>query len=284
MSCDPNFANVVLLLHCNGTDGSTTIIDDSPVGNIMTAAGAAALETGTVKFGSASAQFPGSNTDYISTPLTSGAPLDVLSQSSGDFTLELWFNIPSLSTLTFPLISFGTAGSLEVFRVDLTPSLAGATNLKLSTNISSWQGAGGNLAAPLSINTWYHFAATRAGGVGHFWLSGADITAGNAPGSADWSAAYTAAAGSFVAFGFEAGYMGPNAICFLDDVRFTKGLARYTSTFTPPTSEFGGSCVAAVDLFTKFVGSPVFEAIEFGKLSGGKIWPTYVDTNLRIKK
>ena len=51
---DSLFSDVSLLLHCNGSNASTTIIDDSSNGFTMVANGNAQLETAINKFGTAS--------------------------------------------------------------------------------------------------------------------------------------------------------------------------------------------------------------------------------------
>ena len=76
---DPNFANVTLLLHSDGTSGSTTFTDNSNSSRTITASGNAQIDTTIKKFGSGSAEFDGTNSKLT----ISGNPL-----GSGDFTIE----------------------------------------------------------------------------------------------------------------------------------------------------------------------------------------------------
>ena len=80
---DPYWANVVLLLHMDGTDGSTTFTDSSSYARAMTAAGNAQIDTAEFKFGTASGLFDGTG-DSVQTP--NGADFQFL----GDFTVEAW--------------------------------------------------------------------------------------------------------------------------------------------------------------------------------------------------
>ena len=85
---DPNFANVELLLHGDGTNGSTTFTDDSNSSRTITASGNAQIDTAIKKFGSGSAEFDGTNSKLI----VSGNPL-----GSGDFTIEFWIYSESIT-------------------------------------------------------------------------------------------------------------------------------------------------------------------------------------------
>jgi hypothetical protein len=82
---DPNFADVSLLLHGDGANGSTTIIDSSPTPKTVTAFGNAQISTAQSKFGGASIALDGTG-DYAST----GNSSDLL-MGSAVFTIECWF-------------------------------------------------------------------------------------------------------------------------------------------------------------------------------------------------
>jgi hypothetical protein len=77
--------NTKLLLHFDGSDGSTTFTDSSLGAHTFTAEGDADLDTGEFRFGTASGQFDGTG-DYIDTPDSSGFTL-----GDQDFTIECWF-------------------------------------------------------------------------------------------------------------------------------------------------------------------------------------------------
>lgn len=85
---DPYFADVVLLLHGEGTDGSTTIVDSSSYDHTLT-------QSGTVSVDTAQGEFPGGSVDFSSGHLVgTGAKFDFNNDS---FTFEAWIRTPSLS-------------------------------------------------------------------------------------------------------------------------------------------------------------------------------------------
>ena len=57
----------LLLLYCNGTDGSQSFPDNGINNHTVTAGGSAQVDTAEKKFGNGSALFNGS-TDYLSIP------------------------------------------------------------------------------------------------------------------------------------------------------------------------------------------------------------------------
>ena len=63
------FSNVSLLLHGDGTNGSTLIKDSSPRMNTVTAVGNAQISTAQSKFGGSSIAFDGTG-DSLTTPTT----------------------------------------------------------------------------------------------------------------------------------------------------------------------------------------------------------------------
>ena len=87
MAGDTSYASVALLLHCDGSNGSTTFTDSSPTPKTVTAYGNAQISTARSQFGGASALFDGSG-DY----LLVGAAADFkhLHDDSTDYTIEGW--------------------------------------------------------------------------------------------------------------------------------------------------------------------------------------------------
>lgn len=83
---DPSFANVELLLHCDGTNGSTTFTDSSSPAKTITAFGNAQISTTTPKFGTGKGLFDGSG-DYLE--VSSSADFEF---GTGLFTVDLWLN------------------------------------------------------------------------------------------------------------------------------------------------------------------------------------------------
>ena len=92
---DTNFGDVFLLLHMDGSNGSTTITDSSSNSFSVTAYGNAQLSTTEKKFGTASAYFDGNSDELRFT-----APA-----LNGDFTAEA-FIYPESQVQNYP-ICFG---------------------------------------------------------------------------------------------------------------------------------------------------------------------------------
>ena len=88
-------------------------------------------------------------------------------------------------------------------------------------------------AGTYTVNTWHHFAATRQNGTLRTFFNG------NLIGSTSFTADMTDT--NYLTIGMN-NYAGGTEHFdgALKEIRFTKGLARYTSTFTPPTAEFKG--------------------------------------------
>ena len=88
---DEEFGNVSLLLHGDGTNGSTTIVDSSSSTKAVTAFGDAQISTAQSKFGGASIAFDG-NGDYLTIP-----PSAKFEFGTDPFTVEFWI-YPTTST------------------------------------------------------------------------------------------------------------------------------------------------------------------------------------------
>lgn len=224
---DPNFANVLLLLHFDGSNGSTTFTDSSPSPKTITANGNAAITTAQSVFGGASGNFDGTG-DY----LTTSAAASVWNIIGGDFTIELWFRCTLSGTRNKTLLSTrGTSG----------PNAAG-WNIDISSAngivMNYWDSSGASYGvtvpdSSLAINSWHHVAFCRSGNTVRAFLDGVQ------QGSSTWSATPTVGQGLYVGrtttINTARDFPGQ-----IDDLRITTA-ARYTSDFTPPTSPFPDS-------------------------------------------
>jgi hypothetical protein len=229
---DPDFASVSLLLHGDGTNGSTTITDNSPSPKTVTAFGNAQISTAQSKFGGASIAFDGTG-DYAST----GNSSDLL-MGSAVFTIECWFypNAQGVSQIFLTsqagAQSFANMGFQFVTAANNTVQmLAGGNAQKTVTGSSS---------NTFTANTWNHVAAVKdlLDSKYYIYLNGVR--------NAGFS---IAASGNILepfisnplvtAGGFGTGWnFGSRFNGYIDDVRITKGVARYTANFTPPTAPF----------------------------------------------
>ncbi len=215
-----------LMLHCDGSDTSTTFTDEIGV-HTVTAAGNAQLDTDQKKFGTASGLLDGTG-DYLTIPDSSDWNF-----GTGDFTIDLWVRFNSTSG-TQVLFSQATASD-EYTRITSTGSLlrfvvlsSGATEIINFTN--AW--------TP-SINTWYHIAAVRNGSTWMTFIGGVkQATTGTS------STAYPDYSRTIVIGAIDDGTDITHFVNgWIDEFRISKGIARWTADFTPPTSAYSASAL-----------------------------------------
>jgi hypothetical protein len=240
---DPNFADVVLLLHCDGPNGSTSFPDSSPVHNLVTANANAAVSTTQHVAGTGSLSLPDTAviwpaTSYITVPFAHNGPLDILSDAAGDFTIEGWIFCPN-SNPTVGCIVFSYGGNLtfpyvtDFLALEIAPNTATHAVISTSTTPTGWT-AVGTSSGTVTLNTWHHFALVRHAAKGTLFFDGVQQGLTSA---ANWSG-YVYQTGAQVLIGTQANTSGAVEPFFLDEIRVTKGLARYTANFTPPTPPF----------------------------------------------
>lgn len=217
---DPYWPSVVLLLHFDGSNGSATFVDSR--GHAFTAAGNAMISTADYTFGGASGRFDGSG-DYISGGTSADFDL-----GSGDFTVEWWIK-PAVAWTSQPagcgIVGKKTndaSGGWVIYRDGNQPG-------KLN-----FRGGGANnffsVSTPGSSGAWEHWAITRAGGVLRWFVNGALDAIGS-------SSANLADAAAPLLIGRAQVWTG-DYNGWIDDLRITKGYARYTAAFTRPTGAF----------------------------------------------
>lgn len=209
---DPYEYDISLLLHFDGDNASTIFTDSSSSPSTVTAVGGAQLSTTQSKFGGSSVLFA-NITDYISFPEgVSNFGLD-------DFTFECW--LYPLSWTNNSLILGPSAGnSIQIGRYSTAESFGVALHgvTWLITN-----------ATLPPLNTWTHLAVTRRNGTIQIWLNGEQSGSSySSTANANFSASATRIGGNGSAY-----FNG-----YIDDVRITKNVGRFTGTFTPPVSAY----------------------------------------------
>lgn len=218
MPVDDSFTKA--LLHFNDSDGSTTFNDES--GKTWTAAGNAQIDTSDNKFGTGSGLFDGAG-DYITT--TDTTDWDI---GSGDFTIDFWYRPTALGnynlcgqgedTLNLSLWSWYVQqdGVNKIMGV----IISGSTQYQaLST---------GTVVA----GNWYHVAVVRNGNDLTTYLNGVGGTPKNVTGITANNSSEAVSIGR----------LGSRNALYtngrIDEFRFSKGIARWTANFTPPTQEY----------------------------------------------
>jgi len=217
---DPHFSSVVLLMHMNGDDASTTFTDVK--GHSFTAVGNAQIDTAQSKFGGASGLFEGTG-DHIETADSDDWTFD------GDFTIEGWLRLNGTANAQYIFSHYNTGANFWGVILDFVGGL-GFRFLVLSGGsaiIDITQGAN----TGWSTGTWYHFAVTRSGNDYKLFRDGTQVASGT-----DVDAIPNFA--GLLRIGDLSGAATENFNGWLDDLRITKGVARYTANFTPPTKAF----------------------------------------------
>jgi hypothetical protein len=195
------------------------IFDNTGKNNLETV-GNAQIDTTTKKFGTGSMEFDGTG-DQLTI-----APTQDLVLGSGNYTIELWVNIGSFTTYGTFVTTYNNA------------TTAGAWFLRINNTTQQWQwqnGANGtapnfkayNSSTNLTSGTWYHLAVVRSSGVVTLYQDGVSVGGG-------------ADVETLVAPNLTIGRSvnGYELNGYIDDLRITKGVARYTANFTAPTKAF----------------------------------------------
>jgi hypothetical protein len=213
--------NANAVLQVNGT--SAAIYDSSMMVNYETIGNT--LSTGSIKKYGNSSIYIAAAAANVFTPASPN-----LDFGTGDFTIECFvYSVNSGIGLypTFISSVTGWSSGASGHRFNNT----GAAN-KFTFHLN---GAGDPFltsSGTYSFNTWYYYALTRSGNTWRMFIDGVQQASGSFSGS------FNQALG-----GMRLGYAqwdGTNGYYngYLDDLRFTKGVARYTSNFTPPTTPF----------------------------------------------
>lgn len=211
--------DVTLLLHGNGTNGSTTFTDSSLSPFTVTGSGNAQISTVVKKYGTGSMAFDGTG-DYLTVASSSGNDA-----FSGDFTFECWYySTESIGNFAgiFSNASFNSGSEFTVLHKK-------GQSLILRVDSSTITPAD---LSNLANNTWYHIAVTREANSVRYFLNGvasSTITtlSTSVNGNYNWTigGAYPTDPTINAAKGY------------IDDLRIVKGTALYTSNFTPPTAQ-----------------------------------------------
>ena len=209
-------AYTVLMAHMNGTDNAQVFTDSSDSEHTMTANGNVKTENTQKKFGETSAYFDGSD-DYITL-----ASNPNFAFGTGDFTIDLWVRF--LDTSTFrPLVCIYSQSSdaiyWDIYNGNMRLYLFGTGYAAL---IKAW--------SP-SIGTWYHIAFVRSSGTGYFFVDGTILDASGAMATDIADNSNPLAVGAAI---YDSRYFNG----YIDELRISKGIARWTENFTPPSAPY----------------------------------------------
>jgi hypothetical protein len=208
--------NTKLLLHLN-----TDFTDSSASARALTKYGTASIDTSVKKLGTGSLKLDGSG--YLSTPDSGDWNF-----GPDDFTIDFWANFRSVAADS-SFFQQRVDDSNRVYFIWVKPE----------NRLYFWIRSGGTIIAqyryPLYpvANRWYHIAIIRNGTTCKIAVDGVmtgtiEATAIGSRASPDLPAAFS--------IGYENGNGYFNG--WIDEFRVSKGVARWTSNFTPPTEEY----------------------------------------------
>jgi len=210
---DTTFSSSNTSLLCNFTNAG--IFDNTGKNNLETV-GNAQIDTTTKKFGTGSLEFDGT-TDYIVQPTS-----DNYGYGTGDFTIEFWLRLNATTTQT--IVS------------NLTAANSTNPHIYINTTIRYFTANADRITgASLSTGQWYHIALVRASGSTRLYIDGTQ-SGSTYTDSNNYGATAPLGIGTYWSSGSPLTTSTLNG--FIDDLRITKGVARYTANFTPPAAAF----------------------------------------------
>ena len=188
-------------------------IYDGKMANNLQTVGNAQVSTSVVKYGSGSMAFDGTG-DYLTTASAqNAAPI-----GTGDCTVEMWVYLSTTGVvqgLVGNMTELGSAGFSLYVQANNTLRFQHGTTTITSTNT-------------MVSGVWYHVAFARSNSIVNVFVNGVLWITGTATTNLSLGAA-TVVVGR--------AYTNTNNYYlngYLDDLRITAGLARYTANFTPP--------------------------------------------------
>ncbi len=200
-------------LLCNFTNAG--ILDNAEMNNLETV-GNAQISTAQSKFGGSSMYFDGSG-DWLTVPYSQN-----INFGTGNFTIEGWLYLSSFANAYYVLGGTWTTGTTDEWLVQIENN----GNMRFLTSAgTSFYTAG------ITTGAWYHFAAVRNGSTVTLYVNGSSVgsyTNSNSIGSTS-KTLYIGVQNNGAAWPWNG---------YIDDLRITKGVARYTSSFTAPTAPF----------------------------------------------
>ena len=236
-----------LLIHGDGSDASTTITDSSKNGLTTNVAGTMQLDTAQKKFGTASCYYD-SNTATSGSSFMYWAENAAFQVGTGDFTIDWWVRFKDQVPNSTFIFQYGDGWWTGNQNFNYFCNF-GANNLGCSVQVGSTVVASsftsGDLGGNWALDTWYHCAMERFGTSLKTYVNGvAGSTVGTLGASDSVNQTYY---NVHSGWGKAGGGAGSNFYMdgWLDELRFSKGIARFQGNFTPPVEEYGSGSTSA---------------------------------------
>jgi hypothetical protein len=215
-------SNTTLLIHGGGPNNGATFYDNASTPHTLTAAGTTGTpvySNSTYKFRVSSIKFVKANKQYI----TAADSAD-WAFGTGNFTIDFWFNLNSINTEHVFVAQYaGTSWYVEIGNTNKIVLDSSSGGSFIMTN--AWSG--------LTVGTWHHVAVVRSGSTCLMFADGVSQAVTTVTPFGTWDdvngplyiGTYQPASSAALD-----GYM--------DEIRISKGTARWTSDFTPSTTSY----------------------------------------------
>ena len=222
-----NDSNTVLLIQSDTTNGSTTFIDTSVGGatHVITPIGDAQHSTAKAQFGASSMYFDGTG-DRLEVPAHADWNF-----GTGDFTIDFWVN---------PSVTVNDRGLVGVRKTSGNDANEWAVLFYAQANRVEWGNGVAVLldsGAAVAQDAWTHVAVVRNAGTLKIYYDG--VEQASMTDNGDYNDAGALTVGEDL---HPAG--GPPFNGFMDEVRISKGIARWTADFVPPVGAYTAPNVA----------------------------------------
>lgn len=193
------------------------IFDNTTVNDLETV-GAAQISTSVVKYGTGSMSFNGTNSAMFE-------PSNInFGYGTGDFTIEFWLRLNATTTQTIfsnITLSSGLSVAPHIYYFN-------ASGIRYYVN-----GVDRITGGALNTGQWYHVAVCRSASSTKMYVDGVQS------GSTYSDTNNYGSSNPLILGDYASPITGSSQLNgYLDDIRVTKGIARYTTNFTPPTGPF----------------------------------------------
>lgn len=227
---DQYFANVQLLMPMTGANNSTTFTDVSSFSRTVTPLGGTIISTRQSKWGGSSVYFDGVD-DRLTIPYNA----NLLQWYNADFTVEYWIYVVNMSTMftghSGPGIPAALGHGTNVDTVDWSfgPTTSGTIRFYYYDK-ATFNQRSVTSTATITANTWNHIAMTRTSSGINVYVNG--ISNGT-------PTAIIGTPDHHTSDNFRIGRLYNRTVnAYIDDVRITRGVARYSGNFSVPTAAF----------------------------------------------
>ncbi|MBU2702258.1 hypothetical protein Ga0466249_003385 [Sporomusaceae bacterium BoRhaA] len=204
----------VSLLHFDGG-----ITDES--GKVWTANNGTAVSTAKSEFGESSLYFNGTS-QYLTTPNSSDFDF-----GTGDFTIDWWEYRTSTGGSCVAARNYNATNGYPAWLLGWVSS--GVCYFYATSNGINWDAASAVSMGSIMLNSWTHYAVVRHGSTFYTFQNGTLIS------TATSSLSIYVPTGTPCIGSYYSGYWFPG---YIDEFRVSKGIARWTSNFIPPTAPY----------------------------------------------